>query len=149
MLCCIMPMMQVLSGAHTLGRARPERSGFGKASTKYTKDGPGLPGGSSWTIKWLEFDNRYFVEIKEQRDEELLVLPTDAALFEDEGFKPFAEKYAVDNEAFCNDYVKSHMKLSELGCAWEGGEPKVVHMDPLEQFCEDDPSADECRVYDD
>jgi len=25
-----------LSGAHTLGRARPERSGFGKESTKYT-----------------------------------------------------------------------------------------------------------------
>ena len=26
-------------------------------------------------------------DIKEQKDEELLVLPTDAALFEDEGFK--------------------------------------------------------------
>jgi len=33
----------VLSGAHTLGRARPDRSGFGKESTKYTKDGPGKP----------------------------------------------------------------------------------------------------------
>lgn len=105
-----------LSGAHTLGRARPERSGFGKKETKYTKvgaarlatwcqaplrqsalqqgpraltllfaraasacqpaahhagahpraptpavqDGPGAPGGSSWTVQWLKFDNSYF-----------------------------------------------------------------------------------------
>lgn len=101
-----------LSGAHTVGRARPERSGFGKKETKwvgprglggpgarrgagcrhaaptpgisvacaapplarspaplppclcaarvprrYTKDGPGAPGGSSWTVEWLKFDN--------------------------------------------------------------------------------------------
>ena len=48
-----------LSGAHTLGRARPSRSGFGKESTKYTKEGcPGAAGGSSWTPEWLKFDNR-------------------------------------------------------------------------------------------
>ena len=35
-----------LSGAHTLGRAKPSRSGFGKEETKYTKDGPGTPGAS-------------------------------------------------------------------------------------------------------
>ena len=29
--------VQALSGAHTVGRARPDRSGFGKESTKYTK----------------------------------------------------------------------------------------------------------------
>ena len=48
------------AGAHTLGRAKPDRSGFGKESTKYTKDGPGKPGGSSWTPEWLKFDNSYF-----------------------------------------------------------------------------------------
>lgn len=47
-------------GAHTLGRAKPTRSGFGKDVTKYTKDGPGTPGGSSWTPEWLKFDNSYF-----------------------------------------------------------------------------------------
>ena len=139
----------VLSGAHTLGRARPERSGFGKESTKYTKNGPGLPGGSSWTVQWLDFDNKYFVEVKEQRDQDLLVLPTDACLFEDEGFRPFAEKYASDNDAFCADYVASHLKLSELGSGWVEGAPVEVKMDPLEQFCDEDPSADECRVYED
>eukprot|EP00884_Botryococcus_braunii_P003914 jgi/Botrbrau1/13523/Bobra.0347s0008.2 len=49
-----------LSGAHTLGRARPNRSGFGKEATKYTEKGPGNPGGSSWTPDWLVFDNSYF-----------------------------------------------------------------------------------------
>jgi L-ascorbate peroxidase len=45
-----------------------------------------------------------------------VVLPTDAAVFEDEGFRPYAEKYAADQAAFFNDYVESHLKLSELGC---------------------------------
>eukprot|EP00897_Mesotaenium_endlicherianum_P008365 jgi/Mesen1/7557/ME000392S06823 len=49
--------------------------------------GPGSPGGQSWTVEWLKFDNSYFKDIKEKTDAELLVLPTDAVLFEDEGFK--------------------------------------------------------------
>ncbi len=138
-----------LSGAHTLGRARPSRSGFGsEEGTKYTKNGPGKPGGTSWTPEWLKFDNTYFAEIKEKRDAELLVLETDAALFEDPGFAPFAEKYAASNKAFFEDYVVSHLKLSELGSSWDG-EPTTVPADPLEAFCESDPSADECRVYED
>ncbi|CAD7696144.1 unnamed protein product [Ostreobium quekettii] len=112
-----------LSGAHTFGRSYPSRSGFGKESTKYTKDGPGTKGGSSWTQEWLKFDNSYFVEVKAQRDEELLVLPTDAALFEDEGFRQYAEKYAEDQDAFFADYAESHLKLSELGSKFSEGTP--------------------------
>uniref|UniRef100_A0A0E0DEG6 L-ascorbate peroxidase n=1 Tax=Oryza meridionalis TaxID=40149 RepID=A0A0E0DEG6_9ORYZ len=97
----------VLSGAHTLGRSRPERSGWGKPETKYTKNGPGAPGGQSWTAEWLKFDNSYFKEIKEKRDQDLLVLPTDGALFEDPTFK--------DQEAFFKDYAGAHAKLSNLG----------------------------------
>ncbi|CAI9115412.1 OLC1v1016312C2 [Oldenlandia corymbosa var. corymbosa] len=108
-----------LSGAHTLGRSRPERSGWGKPETKYTKDGPGNPGGQSWTVQWLKFDNSYFKDIKERRDEDLLVLPTDAALFEDPGFKEYAEKYAVDQEAFFKDYAEAHAKLSNLGAKFD------------------------------
>lgn len=113
----------VLSGAHTLGRAHPDRSGFGKESTKYTKNGPGKPGGSSWTPEWLKFDNSYFQDIKNyiegNVDEDLLVLPTDEVLFKDESFKPYAEQYAKDQDAFFKDYVTSALKLSELGSAWE------------------------------
>ena len=79
------------TGAHTLGRSYPHRSGFGKESTKYTKDGPGTKdgtkGGSSWTVDWLKFDNSYFTDIMEQRDPELLVLETDDVLIRDEGFR--------------------------------------------------------------
>jgi L-ascorbate peroxidase len=53
-----------MAGAHTLGRAYPSRSGFGKESTKYTADGPGTKGGESWTPEWLKFDNSYFVEVQ-------------------------------------------------------------------------------------
>ncbi|KAL6899788.1 hypothetical protein ACP4OV_006446 [Aristida adscensionis] len=117
-----------LSGAHTLGRSRPDRSGWGKPETKYTKDGPGEPGGQSWTVEWLKFDNSYFKDIKERRDQDLLVLPTDAALFEDPSFKVYAEKYAEDQEAFFKDYAEAHAKLSDLGAKF----------DPPEGFSLDD-----------
>ncbi|KAL2232370.1 UNVERIFIED_CONTAM: L-ascorbate peroxidase T, chloroplastic [Sesamum indicum] len=117
-----------LSGAHTLGRSRPDRSGWGKPETKYTKDGPGAPGGQSWTVQWLKFDNSYFKDIKERRDEDLLVLPTDAVLFEDPSFKVYAEKYAEDQDAFFKDYAEAHAKLSNLGAKF----------DPPEGFSLDD-----------
>ena len=63
----------------------------------------------------MKFDNSYFVSVKEKTDGELLVLPTDACLFEDSSFKEWAEKYAGDQEAFFADYCESHKKLSELG----------------------------------
>ncbi|XP_051124088.1 probable L-ascorbate peroxidase 6, chloroplastic/mitochondrial isoform X2 [Andrographis paniculata] len=109
----------VLSGAHTLGRARPDRSGWGKPETKYTKDGPGAPGGQSWTVQWLKFDNSYFKDIKEAKDENLLILPTDAVLFEDSSFKEYAEKYAEDQDAFFKDYAEAHAKLSNLGAKFD------------------------------
>ncbi|KAG2446653.1 hypothetical protein HYH02_008224 [Chlamydomonas schloesseri] len=135
----------VLSGGHTLGRARPERSGFGAEKTKYTDVGPGTSTaspsgradrpttpkpvgqqGTSWTVNWLEFDNSYFKEIKAKRDADLLVLPTDACIFEDEKFRPYAEKYAADQAAFFADYAASHQKLSELGVEWEEGAPVTL-----------------------
>ncbi|KAG1331141.1 putative L-ascorbate peroxidase T, chloroplastic [Cocos nucifera] len=108
-----------LSGAHTLGRSRPERSGWGKPETKYTKGGPGAPGGQSWTVQWLKFDNSYFKDIKERKDKDLLVLPTDAVLFEDPSFKVYAEKYAEDQDAFFEDYAEAHAKLSNLGAQFD------------------------------
>ncbi|OWM90127.1 hypothetical protein CDL15_Pgr006448 [Punica granatum] len=119
-----------LSGAHTLGRSRPERSGWGKPETKYTKDGPGAPGGQSWTVQWLKFDNFYFKDIKAKRDEDLLVLPTDAVLFEDPSFKVYAEKYAVDQEAFFKDYAEAHAKLSNLGAKFDPPEGIVIDDGP-------------------
>lgn len=119
-----------LSGAHTLGRAKPSRSGFGKEETKYTKDGPGTPGGSSWTVNWLKFDSSYFKDIlaaKEGKgDPDLLVLPTDAAIFDDAEFAKIARVFADDQDAFFKAYIEAHVKMSELGVTWAPGTPVTI-----------------------
>ncbi|KAE8684500.1 hypothetical protein F3Y22_tig00111128pilonHSYRG00045 [Hibiscus syriacus] len=84
-----------------------------------TKKGPGAPGGQSWTVQWLKFDNSYFKEILAKSDKDLLVLPTDAALFEDPSFKVCAEKYAKDQETFFKDFAEAHAKLSNLGAKFD------------------------------
>jgi len=120
-----------LSGAHTLGRAFKDRSGMGAESTKYTaskdvvargdgKPGIGRTGGSSWTVKWLQFSNEYFTTLKDERaDPELLKLETDKSVFGDEKMAVFAEKYAADQDAFFADYAVAHKKLAELGSVFE------------------------------
>jgi len=90
-----------LSGAHTLGRAHQDRSGF---------DGP-------WTKIPVKFDNSYFVEIlKDEPDPTLLRLASDLALLDVPETKALCEKYATDQDSFFADYVSAHKKLSELGC---------------------------------
>ncbi|TVU14459.1 hypothetical protein EJB05_37929, partial [Eragrostis curvula] len=136
----------VLSGAQTLGRSRPERSGWGKPETKYTKNGPGAPGRQSWTPEWLKFDNSYFksstvgsfLEVQMHQDiritisiwkrtfRDLLVLPTDAALFEDPTFKDYAEKYAEDQDTFFKDYAEAHAKLSNLGAEFNPPQVRIL-----------------------
>mmetsp|Transcript_11038 Transcript_11038/g.33100 ORF Transcript_11038/g.33100 Transcript_11038/m.33100 type:complete len:295 (-) Transcript_11038:1609-2493(-) len=117
-----------LSGAHTLGRAYKDRSGLGKEETKYTAPsacpaGIKSMGGSSWTPDWLKFSNDYFQLIKERSDPDLLCLETDRALFDDDKFRPHAEKYAADQDSFFHDYALAHKKLSENGAQWMNGTP--------------------------
>mmetsp|Transcript_44845 Transcript_44845/g.114646 ORF Transcript_44845/g.114646 Transcript_44845/m.114646 type:complete len:332 (+) Transcript_44845:93-1088(+) len=123
-----------LSGAHTIGRAFRERSGvvdngYGQATaTRFTcpahvargdgKPGNGMPGGMSWTKKWLSFDNSYYkLEYLQDRDN-LLWLPTDHALHHDPIFTPYFERYARSQDAFFTDFKNSFLKLSELGSKW-------------------------------
>ncbi|XP_058212668.1 L-ascorbate peroxidase, cytosolic-like [Rhododendron vialii] len=89
----------ILSGAHTLGRAHRERSGF---------EGP-------WTNNPLIFDNNYFKELLSGEKEGLVQLPSDKALLIDPVFRPLVEKYAADEDAFFADYADAHLHLSELG----------------------------------
>lgn len=123
-----------LSGAHTFGRAYADRSGLGKEKTKFTDgtmtqpradgtEAPYTPGGSSWTPKFLVFDNSYFVVLDDPNaDEELLKLSSDRAVYKDEGFRPFAEKFRDSQDAFFESYAKAHKKLSELGSKFEPAE---------------------------
>jgi L-ascorbate peroxidase len=122
-----------LSGAHTFGRAYKDRSGTGAEKTKFTdgskqvradgKDAKYKPGGSSWTERWLIFDNSYYHTIPdESSDPELLKLKTDCTLFDDADFRPFAEKCRDSQDEFFKMYAKAHKKLSEQGSKFEPAE---------------------------
>mmetsp|Transcript_11275 Transcript_11275/g.21516 ORF Transcript_11275/g.21516 Transcript_11275/m.21516 type:complete len:341 (-) Transcript_11275:46-1068(-) len=122
-----------LSGAHTFGRAYKNRSGLGKEKTKFTDGSKQMradgseakytPGGSSWTERWLIFDNSYFTTMPDENaDPELLKLSTDRTLFEDDGFRPFAEKFRDSQDAFFESYAKAHKQLSEQGSKFEPAE---------------------------
>jgi L-ascorbate peroxidase len=93
----------VLSGAHTLGSAHKDRSGF---------EGP-------WTRDPLKFDNSYFKEIlSESPDPKLLRLASDLCLLDEPETKALVETYAANQNTFFADYAVAHQKLSELGCAF-------------------------------
>jgi len=132
-----------LSGAHTLGRAFKERSGlvsegYGEANAcPYTKAvglcpvrrdataGVGMPGGKSWTKKWLKFDNGYFKDYVET-DPNLIWFSTDKALHVDEAFKPHFMTYKDDEGAFFRDYAQAHKRLSEQGSKFEPADGIVI-----------------------
>lgn len=151
-----------LSGAHTVGRCHPDRSGF---------EGPWTEVKINKLIKYfepfqfyffreisflkkkrslahrqyfisppfiiissfqhpLEFNNEYFRDLVNRTwtlktgypdiqftDEsgELMMLPSDMALLQDDVFRPIVHEYANDQEAFFRDFVASFQKLQELG----------------------------------
>jgi peroxiredoxin len=113
-----------LSGAHNLGRGHMDRSGF---------DGP-------WVNNPTRFSNQYFklllnLEWKErtlsngvkqfsytdpdlpegEKEEPLMMLPTDMALIHDKEFHRWVKKYANDKELFFRDFARVFAKLLELG----------------------------------
>lgn len=47
--------------------------------------------------------------------------------------KVYAEKYAVDQDAFFNDYAEAHAKLSNLGAKFD---PPKVMVDESFPICE-------------
>ncbi|CAK9085659.1 Probable L-ascorbate peroxidase 7 [Durusdinium trenchii] len=128
-----------LSGAHTIGRAFKERSGtvkegYGESSAcPYTRSMPkgcpirndggygvGMPGGKSWTTKWLKFDNEYFQpSVYEEKDKDLLWLSSDRCLHQDEGFKQYFMLYKDDQAAFFRDFAEAYKQLSEQGAEFE------------------------------
>ncbi|CAE7949475.1 nasB, partial [Symbiodinium sp. KB8] len=128
-----------LSGAHTIGRAFKERSGtvkegYGESNgCPYTralpascpirhdgKGGVGMPGGKSWTSKWLKFDNEYFQpSVYEEKDANLLWLSSDRCLHQDESFKKYFMQYRDDQAAFFKDFAEAYKQLSEQGAEFE------------------------------
>jgi len=103
-----------LLGAHAIGRCHGDRSGF---------DGP-------WTKAPTMFSNEFYRELLEQKwtprrwngpkqyanaDGDLMMLPADLALIQDEKFRVWVEKYAADEDLFFKDFAKAFQKLQENG----------------------------------
>lgn len=105
-----------LSGAHTVGRCHPDRSGF---------DG-------AWTEQCLKFDNAYFKDLVEKSyaaettskgcpqhkhaGSGTIMLPSDLALMQDSSFEPHVRRYAQDQSLWFNDFATAWTKLQESGC---------------------------------
>ncbi|KAJ5669189.1 Cytochrome c peroxidase [Penicillium macrosclerotiorum] len=111
--------MVALIGAHALGRAHTDRSGF---------DGP-------WDFSPTVFSNEFFRLLVEEKWNQrkwdgpaqftdkttstLMMLPTDLALVKDKAFKKHVERYAKDNDAFFKEFADVYVKLLELGVPFQ------------------------------
>ncbi|KAE8149257.1 class II peroxidase [Aspergillus avenaceus] len=104
-----------LIGAHALGRAHTDRSGF---------DGP-------WNFSPTLFTNEFFRLLVDEKWQQkkwngpnqftdkstgtLMMLPADMALTKDKEFKKHVERYARDSDVFFKDFSEVFVKLLELG----------------------------------
>ncbi|PYI22332.1 cytochrome c peroxidase Ccp1 [Aspergillus japonicus CBS 114.51] len=104
-----------LIGAHALGRAHTDRSGF---------DGP-------WDFSPTVFTNDFFkllldekwqqkkwngpVQFTDKTTKTLMMLPTDLAMIKDKEFRKHVERYAKDNDVFFKEFTDVYVKLLELG----------------------------------
>ncbi|PYH73654.1 heme peroxidase [Aspergillus vadensis CBS 113365] len=104
-----------LVGAHSLGRAHTDRSGF---------DGP-------WDFSPTVFTNEFFRLLVEEKWQQrkwngpkqftdkttgtLMMMPADLALTKDKAFRKYVELYAKDSDLFFKDFSNVFVKLLELG----------------------------------
>ena len=108
-----------LSGAHNLGRCHSDRSGFEGAwvnnPTRFSNQYFRLLLSLQWTKKKLPNGVEQFVNYDEDSKNELMMLPTDIALTQDQEFRKWVGLYARDKERFFADFSKVFAKLVELG----------------------------------
>ena len=115
-----------LSGAHNLGRCHADRSGFeGKwvnNPTRFSNSYFKLLLGEDWRRKRLDSGVEQFVNVEDDEEGELMMLPSDVALIEDPGFRPWVELYAERKDVFFDHFARVFAKLLELGIKREGGQ---------------------------
>jgi len=116
--------ISALSGAHSLGRCHPDRSGF---------EGP-------WQEAPTVFSNEYFKALRDRKwvkktvkasganqwvdknNPDVMMLPAEIAMYNDKAFKKYFNLYADDEAKFFDDFAKAFNKLLELGVPFNGTE---------------------------
>ena len=84
-----------------------------------------------WSKTPTEFSNAYYILLKrvkwtvnkdmpnlqyQNKKGDLMMLPSDLVLIEDEHFKKWVDIYAEDQDLFFSDFAKIFQKLQEIGC---------------------------------
>ena len=103
-----------LSGAHALGRAHTDASGY---------DGPWSPSPTAlnnayynllisvpWTVREWSGPEQF-----EDPTGKLMMLPSDIVLIQDKTFRKYVVQYSKNNELFFKDFAAAFTKLEELG----------------------------------
>jgi len=107
--------MVALIGAHTLGRCHTDRSGYEgpwtRAPTTFSNDFYKVLLEKKWTNRQWRGPKQF--ENADGKD--LMMLPADMALMEDNEFRKYVELYAKDRGVFFKDFAGAFSKLLELG----------------------------------
>ncbi|KIM45543.1 class II peroxidase [Hebeloma cylindrosporum] len=108
-----------LSGAHALGRAHKDRSGFDGpwtfSPTTLTNDFYKLLFDEKWV--WKRWDGPK--QLEDKKTKSLMMLPTDYVLVTDKSFKKYAKSYADNQDLWFKDFSKAVATLFELGVPTE------------------------------
>jgi catalase (peroxidase I) len=103
-----------LLGAHSMGRAHRNRSGYDgpwtRAPTTVSNEYYRLLLEEKWTEKKWDGPKQF-----EDSKKELMMVPGDMAMVHDKEFKKFVELYAKDENTWRNDFAKAFAKLIENG----------------------------------
>jgi len=103
-----------LSGAHALGRCHADASGYvgpwSSTPLLFNNSYYGLLKGLKWTENTKTKKFQY-----EDPSGQLMMLPSDIVLLEDENFKKYVDVYAKDQKKFFADFKNAFEKLELLG----------------------------------
>ncbi|KAL2786651.1 heme peroxidase [Aspergillus keveii] len=70
--------------------------------------------------EWLKREWDGPLQYTDKTTKTLMMLPTDMALVEDDGFRPHVERYAKDSDVFFQEFADAYVKLLELGVPFKG-----------------------------